>query len=181
MHAPCIGVAVLHCGAICVLAQPSPQARPELPHSSISMQTSIYLCSMYCTLVCSDRTPSCVCLQQPALPLPRQHNVGSCCDAQLVDGIAPVPDAAGALHDGNDLVCDALRKAVLSTAHVPPLGRRRHDPLDGRPPPLPLPQRHRDLKRNTTARRASLTSNAQERCHRVNRQCQVEYGVERKV
>lgn len=115
------------------------------------------------------------------LSLPGQHNVGSCRNPQLVDRVAPVPDAAGALHHGNELLSNALCKAVLSTAHVPPLRCSRHDPLDGSPSPLPLAQRHGNLKSDTSSSCASLTSNPHQRRDRINGQCEVEHRVEREV
>jgi hypothetical protein len=98
-----------------------------------------------------------------------------------VNGVAPVPDAAGALYDGNEFLSNALRKAVLPAAHVPPLGRSRHDPLDGSASPLPLTQRYGNLKSDTSSSGTSLTSDAHEGRDRVNGQCKVEYRVERKV
>jgi hypothetical protein len=55
------------------------------------------------------------------LPLPGQDNVGSSSNTQLVDGIAPVPDTARTLDYGNEFLSNALTKAALSAACVPPL------------------------------------------------------------
>ena len=98
-----------------------------------------------------------------------------------MNGVAAVPDTTGALHYSNEFLRNALGKAVLSTAHVPPLGRSSHDPLDSSASPLSLTQRHGDLKSDTTSSSTSLTSDAHEGCDRVNSECKVEDGVEREM
>jgi hypothetical protein len=95
------------------------------------------------------------------LPLPRKHNVGTSGNTQLVDGIAPFPDAAATLDDGNHFLRNALSEAVLSASHVAPLRRSTHDPLDGLPAALPLTQRNRNLQRNTTTSGTPLATNSQ--------------------
>jgi hypothetical protein len=98
-----------------------------------------------------------------------------------VNGIAPVPDAAGALHYRNEFLCNALSKVALSTTHVSPLRCSGQDPLDRITSSSPLVQRNRNLKSDTTASGTPLTSDAHERGDRVNSESEVEDGVERKM
>ena len=94
------------------------------------------------------------------LPLPRQDNVGSCSNTQLVNGVAPVPDATRALYHGNQFLGNTLSKAVFPTAHIPPLRCSSYDPLNGSTSSLPLPKWDRNLKSDTTSGSTSLTSDA---------------------
>ena len=98
-----------------------------------------------------------------------------------MNGVAPVPNTAGALDYCNKLLRNSLGKAVLSTAHVPPLRRSRHDPLDGSPSPLPLAQRNGNLQSDTTSSSTTLASNAHERSDRIDSESKIEYRVEWKV
>jgi hypothetical protein len=113
------------------------------------------------------RTPIC------GLSLPWQDDVGTSSDAQLVDGIAPVPDATSSFYNSNELLGNALGQATLSTPHVSPLGSSAHDPLHGCSPPLPLTKWYGNLKRHTTTSCTSLASNSHQRGDRVNRKCEV--------
>jgi hypothetical protein len=115
------------------------------------------------------------------LPLPWKHNIGTSGNTQLVNGVASFPDAAATLDDGNHLLRNALSEAVLSASHVAPLRRSAHNPLDGLPTALPLTKRDRNLQRNTTTSGTPLATNSQKGGNRVNCQCEVENGVERKV
>jgi hypothetical protein len=97
------------------------------------------------------------------LPLPGQHNVGSCSHTQLVDGTALVPDTARALNHGNELLSKALGQTVLSTSHISPFDGSGQDPLHSSTSSLPLTKRNRDLKRDTTSSSTSLTADAHKR------------------
>jgi hypothetical protein len=98
-----------------------------------------------------------------------------------VNGIAPVPNAARALYYSNKLLSNSLGEATFATAHVPPLGRSGHDPLDSSTSPLPLTQRNRNLKSNTTSSSTTLTSDAHQRGDRIDSERKVEYRVEREM
>jgi hypothetical protein len=115
------------------------------------------------------------------LSFPGQDDVGSSSNTQLVDGIAPIPDAAVALNYGNDLLGNALSETTLSTAHVSLLRRSGQDPLNSLTPSLSRKKRDGNLKSDTTSSSTSLTPDAYERRDRVNGESEVQYGVERKM
>ena len=98
-----------------------------------------------------------------------------------MNSIAPVPNTTLAFNDRNHFLCNTLSKTVLSTARIPPLRSSAQDPLDSCSPSLPLAKRNWDLQRHTTTSGTLLRTNSKERGDRIDSECKVKNGVQRKV
>jgi hypothetical protein len=110
------------------------------------------------------------------LPALSQTEIRTTRDTKLVHRFPPIPHTTTTFRDRDQLVSYSLSETAVS-----PLIRGINDPSDGRPPPLSLHQRNRDLHGSTTTGNTLLLTDLDQRGDRVHDQREVEDGVQRKL
>ncbi len=107
--------------------------------------------------------------------------IGAGGGAQLVQGLATVPDTGAALDDGDDLLAEAGGELLAAGAGRALLVDDVEDPHDGLPTAGARVDGFRYVERVTTAGQPLQTADAHYRRHRVDGEREVEERVQRKL